>query len=91
MKTIAVDWDNTYSLAPAMWDRVIETFKAHNFRVLIVTCRQDTEENVIECKAPGCSTVFTRATPKRWFMKEQRGIEVDVWIDDQPESIIYGK
>lgn len=90
MKTIALDYDGTYTAAPDMWDRMIELFRFYGWRVFIVTARRDTEENVAEVSVPGCSVVFTRLAPKQWFMKEKRGIDVDIWIDDDPSVIING-
>lgn len=90
MKTIALDYDGTYTADPDMWNRVIELFKSYGWRVLVVTARRDTEENVAEVQVPGCSVVFTRLSPKEWFMRENRGINVDIWIDDDPNVIING-
>lgn len=90
-RTIALDYDDTYTACPAMWDRVVPIFKAHGFRVLVVTCRCGTDENVEKVKVPGCSVVFTDHQPKRDYLKHKRGIEVDIWIDDYPEAILHGR
>lgn len=36
------------------------------------------------------NVLLTNGAPKRWFM-EQRGIKVDIWIDDEPMTIEYGR
>ena len=90
MKTIALDYDGTYTRDSDMWDRAIELFKSYGWRVLVVTARRDTEENVADVIVPGCSVVFTRLSPKLWFMKEKRGINVDIWIDDDPSAVLNG-
>lgn len=90
---IALDFDGTYTLAPELWDKFIELCSFRGHQVVMVTCRRDTDENRDECKIellPTFSHYFTGLSPKRWFM-EQRGINVDVWIDDLPESVKEGR
>lgn len=91
MKTIALDYDGTYTTAPEMWDRIIQIWQETGFRVLCVTCREDTEENVEEVVVPGCSVVFTKRSPKDWFMKQRRQISVDIWVDNDPAAILHGR
>lgn len=89
---IAIDYDDTYTADPSMWDQIIERFAAWGHVVHLVTCRRDTEENRAEVCVEGIPRhrhIFTGLAAKKWFM-EQRGIRVDVWIDDNPESIIRG-
>lgn len=50
----------------------------------------DTAENRSDVKAGEMAVWFTGLAPKKWFM-ENRGIKVDVWIDDDPACVINGK
>lgn len=88
---IAIDYDDTYSINPEMWEVCIAAWRLWGHAVICVTCRQDTEENREEVVVPGVPRYFTGGSPKRWFLEQPpRGIRVDVWIDDNPDSIIRG-
>jgi hypothetical protein len=88
---IAMDFDNTYDRAPAMWNRFIDDAKNNGHSVIVVTCRRDTKENREEVVVPGCTVIFTGLAPKLWYCETQRGINFDVWIDDDPHAITEGK
>ena len=88
--TIALDFDGTYDLDPALWDRFIDDAKSRGHKVWIVTCRRDTDENRETVKVGGCLVLFTNLQAKKWTL-EQRGLRVDIWIDDQPECIANGR
>lgn len=90
MTTFALDYDGTYTRDPALWDAFIAAAKAAGHRVLIVTCRRDTEENVADVKVEGCPVIFTRLGSKAECCAK-RGTNIDVWIDDDPKCILYGK
>jgi hypothetical protein len=90
---IALDYDDTYSAAPELWDEFIDACERRGHDVICVSCRRDTDENREECKIAKLvhhAHYFTALSPKRWFM-EQRGIKVDVWIDDLPECVKEGR
>lgn len=90
---LALDFDDTYTLDPALWQQVVKLFKAAGHRVICVTCRHDTPDNRLEVVVPGVDWrehYFTSMAPKRWHM-ELRGIKVDVWADDLPRCVDYGR
>ena len=91
--TIAIDYDGTYTADPALWCRFIAEAEAAGHRVYIVTCRRDTDENreevCVEC-LPKYRHLFTSLAAKQWYC-QQRGISIDVWIDDEPETISRGR
>lgn len=87
--TIAIDFDGTYSADPTLWDAFITHAKSRGHKVICVTARRETEENVAECDVPGVLTYFTSLSPKDWYMRE-RGIVVDIWVDDDPKVIVHG-
>ena len=89
---IALDYDRTYTADPLLWDRFIDRAAVQGHVVHLVTCRRDTPENRREVQAFGIPPYrhhFTGLAAKRWFM-EQKGIHVDIWIDDDPDSITKG-
>jgi hypothetical protein len=90
--TIALDWDDTYTADPPLWDAFIERAMERGHSVWIVTAREGDEEDRATVKVdllPSWKVKFTNRTAKRWFM-ERAGISVDVWIDDRPERILSG-
>ena len=87
---IAIDYDGTYTADPELWDQFIELAKARGHGVVIVTCRRPTDENYQDCHHKNCLTVFTNLSSKVSYM-EKLGINVDVWIDDDPACILHGK
>lgn len=88
--TIAIDYDQTYTNDPALWDCFILDAKSRGHAVWIVTCRRDTLENRADVKVSGCAVIFTNLSAKQWSL-EQRGLKVDVWIDDDPACVLHGK
>jgi hypothetical protein len=88
--TIGLDFDQTITLDPDFWRAFVALAKSHGHKVAIVTARQETEENALECDMPDALVYMTSGSGKRWYM-EQKGIKVDVWVDDSPEAIIHGR
>lgn len=88
--TIALDFDNTYSLHPLVWNDVIDQFQRSGFRVIMVTDRSAQHENsdlYRAVKFSGISEVFfTDNQPKKPFLAVL-GIHPNIWIDDDPASI----
>lgn len=87
---LGLDYDGTYSADPEFWDSFVALAKAYGHKVYCVTARRETLENVQECDVPGVLTYFTSLAPKDWYMREKRGIVIDVWIDDDPGVIVHG-
>ena len=94
-KTIAIDFDNTFTADPYMWAATLKVFKARGHQPLCVTARRDTAENADainavfdhhNCQMP---IYFSSLGSKLAFM-ESRGIKVDIWIDDDPQSVVRG-
>jgi len=89
-KTIAIDFDNTYTACPKTWDAFIQIAQANGHRVVCVTARRDTNENREIVQIPGVMTYFTGLASKLWYMAEKLGVKVDIWIDDDPVSLVRG-
>lgn len=89
---IAIDYDGTYTDAPRLWQILIDGAEILGHVVYVVTCRHDTPENREEVRVVNVKPhrhIFTGLAAKRWFC-EQKGIHIDVWIDDRPETIERG-
>jgi hypothetical protein len=88
--TIGLDYDDTYTADPGLWDAFIKLARKRGHSVVCVSCRPETEENMAEMNIPGVLTYLTSMSPKEWFMREQC-IQVDVWIDDHPDCVKNGR
>lgn len=87
---IALDYDDTYTRDPLLWNWFVAQALDRGHTVYCVTSRQDTmldeirytlgqlipEENIIACGHD----------PKR-TVTQNLDIMIDVWIDDNPEMI----
>ena len=88
---IGLDYDNTYTRDPKLWDAFIRESRLRGHKVYIVTMRYDNDVEDFEVKTAldgkTDGLFFTCRMGKRTFMYDC-GIRIDVWIDDQPDFII---
>lgn len=83
---IALDYDNTYTKDPKLWNYFIDDAQLKDHEVMIVTYRSPDMKIDHELEIP---VFYTSFFAKRKYMEDQ-GIKIDVWIDDWPESILIG-
>lgn len=86
---IAIDFDDTFTLDVAAWTTVIAVLQAAGHTVVCVTSRHRSDETEAEFASllPGTvKSFFAAGTSKKSYMMSV-GIDVDVWIDDSPDSI----
>lgn len=85
---IAIDYDNTYTVDPALWNQVIKLFQEAGHTVICCTGRTDAmAQPVLDSIGKLVPVVFAGGTPKREACNKQ-GYNVSVWCDDMPELII---
>lgn len=84
---IALDYDDTFTKDPIFWREFIDQVQLNDHEVMIVTYRD--KDLPIDHELP-IPVFYTGYFAKRQYMKEQ-GIDIDVWIDDWPESILIGQ
>lgn len=84
---IALDFDKTYDKAPGFWDDFIANSRESGFEVILATYRHPTEDWDPLMDDLDIPLYFTDGKAKRPFLEAQ-GIIVDIWIDDNPHSII---
>lgn len=88
---IGLDYDDTYTRDPIAWDYFINFFKQRGHYVHIVTWRNDLECEEIRHdlqlmhRVDGLYATARKAKEK--YMYDQ-GIRIDVWIDDNPHTIL---
>lgn len=83
---IGLDYDDTITLDPELWDRVIALFIDAGHQVTIVTIRSDrhgADDIKNYADAHGIPAVFTFGCQKDTFTAAL-GITIDIWIDDTP-------
>lgn len=89
---IALDYDKTYDADPDLWQIFANKAVLRGHRIVLATYRDDRFDKTPLLKE--AETLFpvyyTRGVAKRWWL-EQFGPEdkVDIWIDDNPEAILY--
>ncbi len=90
---IALDYDETYTCDPILWDCFIRDAQRHGHTVVFVTYRDKDLDAICEDypRPPeryGIKIFYTAGVAKKWYMKHfgPKG-GVDIWIDDSPESI----
>lgn len=93
--TIAIDFDSTFTADPLFWCEAIDYGRSRGHKFIMVTCRRDTEENhaIIEeflaVNEIEISVIYTNLGSKIEAVKK-RGLVIDIWIDDDPKSLVHG-
>lgn len=82
MKLISVDYDDTYSDDPELFESFIKLAQKRGHLVFIVTARNENQHVPIDF----CEVFYTNGELKAPYMKSQ-GLDIDIWIDDWPEII----
>lgn len=90
---IAVDFDDTYTRDPAMWNDFILLAKSFGHNVYCVTARAHSQDEQVlgsigKVVGPE-NCYFTAMQGKRAYMWANK-IKIDVWIDDMPDLIVSG-
>jgi hypothetical protein len=84
---IALDFDDTYTEDPELWDRFIGDAQRQGHTMFICTARNQAKHGgEIESVFPGLEVIYSNGGKKREAMQREN-ISVSVWIDDMPELI----
>jgi hypothetical protein len=89
---IAIDFDDTLTSDPNIWRPFVEKARERGHSVYCVTCRRNTSENYedidnwMDENDIQLPIVFTNLRSKRNAMLN-RGLNVDIWIDDSPRTV----
>ena len=87
---IAIDYDDTFTLDKEGWFETIVNMGRRGHRFVVATSRRDTYENRLEACAQfpaGVQAICCSHNAKAEHLKKL-GIVPDVWIDDNPWSIV---
>lgn len=80
---IGLDYDETYTRDPELWNNFIDLCHLRGHEIMIVTFRGDDTPINHDLPIP---VYYTAAHPKRDWMNSL-GIVIDIWIDDFPDLI----
>jgi len=91
---ISIDFDDTWTADPDLWKAFARQAKRRGHTVILATNRaprRDLMFPVEQAVTPWVDAiVFAGPSPKREAVA-RRGYDVDVWIDDYPSSVDYGR
>jgi hypothetical protein len=86
---ISLDYDDTFTKDPDAWLEVANTLRAAGHTIYGITMRYP-EETVGMSKKylDACDKIFFTSRKAKWQYLTERGLDVDVWIDDSPHYIL---
>jgi hypothetical protein len=89
---ISIDYDDTYTRDPNLWDQFAAAAVKRGHQVYCVSARgeqhmDDPRRTIGQIIGPD-NCFGTGLRQKRDFMWHTHKIYIDVWIDDQPEMIV---
>jgi hydroxymethylpyrimidine pyrophosphatase-like HAD family hydrolase len=92
MKTIALDYDGTYTADPELWLAFIKNAHARGHKVVCVTMRHAPEihEALFDPRLKELVTVYPTGREAKKKHMRMKGVQIDIWIDDNPEWIFEG-
>lgn len=84
---ISLDYDDTYTLEPETWDKIISILQKANHNVFCITKRYEHLADDIK-ESLQIPIIFVPKGKSKSRIAIEQGIKIDVWIDDKPASII---
>ena len=93
---ISVDFDETYTRDPILWDEFITRAQERGHTVYCITARPPTKQNKDEVyDSIGLligkeNCLFTDSMAKAKYAYD-KGIDINVWIDDLPSNVDNNK
>lgn len=81
---VAIDYDDTYTCDPSAWNEIINILHQNNHKVYCVTKRyKELADDIRQV----INIPIIYATRSKLEAVTEKGIKIDVWIDDKPQSI----
>lgn len=89
--TFSLDFDRTFTAAPALWRDFIAGAQAAGHRVVLITRRPDTtadrDEVTRRTKGAGLDRLIFAGATQKEDAARAAGEQIDIWIDDHPAGI----
>ena len=87
---IALDYDDTYTRDPAMWNQCLSIMRAGGHKIYVVTWRTEEEcKNIYTLLRGHVHAVYATSRKAKDKYMYSQGIRIDVWIDDNPSAILH--
>ena len=88
---IALDYDRTFTADKELWRAFIHAARGRGHDVIMITWRDHSSNPEFAEVFTLVNTIWsTGRSPKEQYA-ENMGVKVDIWIDDNPASIIRGR
>jgi hypothetical protein len=92
---ISIDFDETWTQDPEAWRTFARLLQRRGHTVIVTTNRYPlplvAQEVYASVRTKAVrDIIFAGAKPKREAARE-RGYRVDVWVDDTPEMVLWGR
>jgi hypothetical protein len=85
-----IDYDNTFTRDVAMWERIIPIFQVDHVVYLVTSRGEDTPVDLANYFiAMDIPIIYCDYYAKKDICEKQ-GIQIDIWIDDDPKYITEG-
>ncbi len=81
---IALDYDETYTMDPALWDMFITNAQERGHTVMIATMRFEHEIEDIRSTMPDSLDIMCTGRQAKQKYLSDHDIYPDIWIDDSP-------
>lgn len=81
---IAIDYDDTYTLDKNLWNKIIDIFLKDGHKVFCITKRY---EHIADDIRQDMKIPIIYATKSKLEAAIKKNINIDVWIDDKPQTI----
>lgn len=86
---VSLDYDETWTKDPVAWSLVAKALREQGHTVYGITMRYPEEGRSMDQKyLDVCDEVFFTSRQAKFFYCWERGIHIDVWIDDSPHWIM---
>ncbi len=89
--TVAFDYDDTWTLDPEGWESIYRILVSRGHRCIMVTAREANQnadmKSVIQLF--GEENVFYSSVYQKDPFMSRLGVHVNVWIDDDPDGVIF--
>lgn len=86
---ISLDYDNTYTTDPAMWDAIVGMMKRYGHKVYVVTMRTPEEgEEVTRYLGDKVEAIICTSRKGKMDYVQKLNLSIDIWIDDMPWFIL---
>lgn len=95
---IVLDYDETYTAAPVLWDSFITMSKEHGHIVVCCTMRPSSpysfnEDVITDMAQHGVEIVYAADHADKWEAMQKAGYQPEnaIWIDDRPMFIFLNR